>query len=53
MPQVSCDQRRVARILIVDSHPIVRAGLRQIIARDDDLLVCAARVLQSTRPTRT
>jgi len=41
VPQVSCDQRRVARILIVDSHPIVRAGLRQIIARDDDLLVCA------------
>ena len=30
-----------ARILIVDSHPIVRAGLRQIIAREDDLLVCA------------
>ncbi len=30
-----------ARILIVDSHPIVRAGLRQIIAGEDDLLVCA------------
>jgi DNA-binding NarL/FixJ family response regulator len=30
-----------ARILIVDSHPIVRAGLRQIIAREADLLVCA------------
>jgi DNA-binding NarL/FixJ family response regulator len=41
VPQVSCDQRRAARILIVDSHPIVRAGLRQIIAREHDLLVCA------------
>ena len=41
MPQVSCAERRAARILIVDSHPIVRAGLRQIIAREDDLLVCA------------
>jgi DNA-binding NarL/FixJ family response regulator len=39
--QVSCAERRAARILIVDSHPIVRAGLRQIIAREDDLLVCA------------
>jgi DNA-binding NarL/FixJ family response regulator len=41
VPQVSCAERRAARILIVDSHPIVRAGLRQIIAREDDLLVCA------------
>ena len=41
VPQVSCAERRVARILIVDSHPIVRAGLRQIIAREADLVVCA------------
>jgi DNA-binding NarL/FixJ family response regulator len=41
VPQVSSDQRRAARILIVDSHPIVRAGLRRIIACEDDLLVCA------------
>jgi DNA-binding NarL/FixJ family response regulator len=39
--QVSCVERRTARILIVDSHPIVREGLRQIIACEDDLLVCA------------
>src|ERR1700691_4281186 len=32
---------RVARILIVDSHPIVRQGLRRIIEREGDLLVCA------------
>ena len=32
---------RVARILVVDNHPIVREGLRRIIEREDDLLVCA------------
>jgi DNA-binding NarL/FixJ family response regulator len=32
---------RVARVLVVDSHPIVREGLRRIIEREDDLLVCA------------
>jgi DNA-binding NarL/FixJ family response regulator len=34
-------KRREARILIVDRHPFVREGLRRIIAREDDLLVCA------------
>jgi len=32
---------KVARILVVDNHPIVREGLRRIIEREDDLLVCA------------
>ena len=40
-PHVLCARRRATRILIVDSHPIVREGLRRIIAREDDLLVCA------------
>jgi DNA-binding NarL/FixJ family response regulator len=30
-----------ARVLIIDSHPIVRAGLRQIIESEEDMLVCA------------
>jgi DNA-binding NarL/FixJ family response regulator len=32
---------RVARILIVDNHPIVREGLRRIIEHEGDLEVCA------------
>ena len=42
---------RVARILIVDNHPIVREGLRRIIEREDDLLVCAE--ADSVRSART
>lgn len=34
-------ERRIARILIVDSHPIVREGLRWIIEQARDLVVCA------------
>jgi DNA-binding NarL/FixJ family response regulator len=33
--------RRVARVLIIDTHPIVREGFRRIIEHEDDLLVCA------------
>jgi DNA-binding NarL/FixJ family response regulator len=32
--------RQVARILIVDDHPIVRRGLAQLIAQEPDLDVC-------------
>jgi len=42
---------RVARILIVDNHPIVREGLRRIIEREGDLLVCAE--ADSVRGART
>jgi DNA-binding NarL/FixJ family response regulator len=42
---------RVARILIVDNHPIVREGLRRIIEREDDLRVCAE--ADSVRGART
>jgi DNA-binding NarL/FixJ family response regulator len=31
---------RTARVLIIDSHPIVRQGLRRIIANEHDLMVC-------------
>ena len=42
---------RVARILVVDNHPIVREGLRRIIEREGDLLVCAE--ADSVRGART
>ena len=32
---------RATRILIVDDHPIVRRGLRQLVADEEDLEVCA------------
>jgi DNA-binding NarL/FixJ family response regulator len=32
--------RRVTRILIVDDHPIVRLGIRQMLAGESDLEVC-------------
>jgi DNA-binding NarL/FixJ family response regulator len=38
---VSRAGRRTARVLIIDSHPIVRQGLWRIIENEDDLLVCA------------
>ena len=41
----------VARILIVDNHPIVREGLRRIIERECDLKVCAE--ADSARGART
>ena len=33
-------QRRATRILIVDDHPIVRLGIRQMLAAEPDLEVC-------------
>jgi DNA-binding NarL/FixJ family response regulator len=42
---------RVARILIIDSHPIVREGLRRIIEKEPDLAVCAE--ADSMRDART
>ena len=35
------NQRRATRILIVDDHPIVRLGIRQLIDAESDLEVCA------------
>ncbi len=52
---------RVARILLVDDHPIVRQGLRQVIDAAEGLEVCgeaesapeALRVTRDTRPDLT
>ena len=49
---------RARRVLIVDDHPIVREGLRQLIDQEDDLKVCgeaadvreAHAALQQTQP---
>ncbi len=49
---------RAHRVLIVDDHPIVRQGLRQLIDQEDDLKVCgeaadvreAHAALQQTQP---
>jgi DNA-binding NarL/FixJ family response regulator len=38
---VLCGERRAARVLVIDDHPIVREGLRRIIEPEDDLVVCA------------
>ena len=35
------DARRRTRILVVDDHPIVRLGIRQMLAAEPDLDVCA------------
>lgn len=35
------DRPPAARVLIIDGHPVVRAGLRRIIEREGDLVVCA------------
>jgi DNA-binding NarL/FixJ family response regulator len=40
-PAFVTGQRRIARILIVDNHPIVREGLRWIIEQASDMVVCA------------
>ena len=32
---------RARRVLIIDNHPIVRAGLRRVIENQQDLMVCA------------
>ena len=34
-------KRGARRVLIIDSHPIVREGLRRVIENEEDLLVCA------------
>ncbi len=34
-------KRSARRILIIDSHPIVREGLRRVIENEDDLMICA------------
>ncbi len=40
-PALGTGQSRIARILIVDNHPIVREGLRSIIEEARDLVICA------------
>jgi DNA-binding NarL/FixJ family response regulator len=35
------DKRGARRVLVIDNHPIVRAGLRRVIDKEDDLQVCA------------
>jgi DNA-binding NarL/FixJ family response regulator len=39
--ELSGSKPRVHRVLIVDDHPIVRQGLRQIMESETDLTVCA------------
>jgi DNA-binding NarL/FixJ family response regulator len=34
------EQQRRTRILVVDDHPIVRLGIRQMLAAEPDLEVC-------------
>ncbi len=38
--RASGGKRAARRVLIVDDHPIVRQGLRQIMEHEDDLMVC-------------
>jgi DNA-binding NarL/FixJ family response regulator len=53
---VSSDPPRRTRIVVVDDHPIVRLGIRQMLAAEDDLEVCgeaasadaAKQVIEST-----
>lgn len=50
--------RRPARIVIVDDHPAVRLGLRELLSHEPDLVVCGEAedvegglvVIESTRP---
>jgi DNA-binding NarL/FixJ family response regulator len=56
--RVSQHDRRTTRILIVDDHPIVRLGIRQMLAAEADLDVCgeaesaevARQLVDSVRP---
>jgi DNA-binding NarL/FixJ family response regulator len=34
-------KRRARRVLIIDSHPIVREGLRRVVENEQDLMICA------------
>jgi DNA-binding NarL/FixJ family response regulator len=55
---MSADPRSRTRILIVDDHPIVRLGIRQMLAAERDLEVCgeaespeaARQLIKSARP---
>jgi DNA-binding NarL/FixJ family response regulator len=55
---MTADLRSPARILIVDDHPIVRLGIRQMLASERDLEVCgeaesadaARKLIASARP---
>jgi DNA-binding NarL/FixJ family response regulator len=55
---VSTDSSGRVRILVVDDHPIVRLGIRQMIAADPRLVICgeaesaaaALRLVESTKP---
>jgi DNA-binding NarL/FixJ family response regulator len=55
---VSADVRPRTRIVIVDDHPIVRLGIRQMLAQEHDLEVCgeaesadaAKQLISSARP---
>jgi DNA-binding NarL/FixJ family response regulator len=40
-PATSENTLRARRVLVVDDHPIVREGLRQLLANEDDLQICA------------
>ena len=37
---MNANQPRRTRILVVDDHPIVRLGIRQMLAKERDLMVC-------------
>jgi DNA-binding NarL/FixJ family response regulator len=40
-PAKSENTLRARRVLVVDDHPIVREGLQQLLANEDDLKICA------------
>jgi DNA-binding NarL/FixJ family response regulator len=44
-------KRKARRVLIVDDHPIVRAGLRRVMENEDDLMVCGE--AETARDART
>ena len=37
---IAATPERARRVLIIDNHPIVRAGLRRVIENQEDLMVC-------------
>ena len=40
-PKFAGGRRKARRVLVIDSHPIVREGLRRVIENEDDLVICA------------